>query len=806
MATAEVTPELPLAARYTTPPGEQNAEPTPSNPKTQDPEKQADENGLTKKDRDNLLFIRRSYKQKWELLRRSRIRKVLRAMEYLKGNQYYVIGPDGYTFQDPFVMSEGNYENSEQGRNAEDYYRYVTNIIQWFERGLVATLAGQVTTIRFQPANAASDKGNRVAEEASRANAYIERLNDERSLQEQKASYLSLDGCYFQYIRPVRDERLSGGRMETLTTEEMEERELSPDRYICSSCGGDMPADQAAVQSQLQCPYCGKPLSDADFHPAIKGQVPVIKAASEVPQMQVRKSIFNSLHVDADPTADSETGDPLMRTPILDLSLEVDVGAMRAMFPAMWDELSGNGDMVGDGMSEMDRIARLRQFSQQNPSGWWTRLATALVQGERPTYSRTWIQPEAFNILPLKEDADRLKGLFPKGCLLLSFNGRYLGIEDDQLTKRWTWGGTRRGFGLYPPAVLDPAMDFQDRLNDAGNTESEYYDRMAVPGVAYDARAVAGKGLAGKYWAVGTWFPVAVRPKEGRTLQSVLWQPQFHMDKGIEQYQQRLITMAQMVVAVPPQIFGGTTPDIDTASGQRQSLGTAKTILGLVWSQIRGESARAAVIAIKCLAENATDEVFDVIRGDDARYENAPIDLDALQNEIDAYPEEEQGFPESIQQRIERWQDLIVNGAKNPMVLSLMDSMKNQRMFARTLLGQDIDIPGEKNRSKVLEDITRLLQGQPIQGVPDPMTGVPTDMPSVIPDKEVDDLSITQNVVKEYVTDNYWQLKEQQPLQFQNILLYLKLAAQFEREKQLANAPPPQPGPPGPPPAQPAAA
>ncbi len=134
----------------------------------------------------------------------------------MKGNQYYVCGPDGFSFQDPFST---DVESSEQGKDANDFYKYVTNIIQWFERGIVSTIAGEVTAIRFQPANASSDKGNRIAQEASRANAYLERLNDETALQQQKASYLALDGCYFQYDRAVRDERLSGDRNPLRTVE-----------------------------------------------------------------------------------------------------------------------------------------------------------------------------------------------------------------------------------------------------------------------------------------------------------------------------------------------------------------------------------------------------------------------------------------------------------------------------------------------------------------------------------------------------------------------------------------------------------
>lgn len=801
MATSPLDPNPNLNAMappMPAPPPAQD-EPTPSDPfqgqKKDDPKTTPDANGLNEHDRENLMFVRRHYKEKYSLQRRARIRKVSRMMEYLKGNQYYVVGPDGFSFVDPFSTPGGD---TEQGTSSDDYYKYVTNIIQWFERGIVSTIAGQVTSIRFQPANASSDKGNRIAQEASHANAYLERMNDEGALQQQKASYLALDGCYFQYDRAVRDERLSGDRTEANFEETMETRQVKPNRYLCPNCGDETPQDQMAVQNQTACFHCQQPVGEADFYPALNLPMPVMKPATTVPPVQVRSSLYGSMHVDADPQADCETGDPLLRTPMLDLSLEVDLGDARAMFPDYWEEFAGGGETAGSGDADVDRMARLRLTSQGSSANWYERGGNPVIQTNRPTYSRTWLQPEAFNCLPQKADADKLRTAFQKGCLLFSWNGKYLGANPKQLTKAWTWGGTRRGLGLYPPAMLDPAIDFQDRVNDAGNTQAEFYDRMAVPGVAYDAKAINGKGLSGKYWATGTWFPVSVKPKEGRTLESVLWQPKFNMDKGIETYEQRLITMAQMVISVPPQLFGQGQMHIDTARGQDQALTTAKSNLGLVWTQMRGQGARASLNRLRCLSENATDEMFDVIKGDDGRFENQPLDMDALKNEMDAYADPEEGFPEAEEAMRDRWQKILEQGQTNPLVLEMLQPMKNRRIVGRIIFGQDIEIPEEAGRIKVLEDISRLLEGQPSMQ-PDPVSGQMVMMPSVLPDKAIDDLALTQITVKEYVTENYWQLKAQQPAQFENVLAYLQCAAQFEKEQQIAAAPP-QAGPPGSPP------
>jgi hypothetical protein len=796
----------------------QKADPTPSNPQKGKPEDIEDTNGLNKKDRENLMTIRRLYKEQWTMVRRVYLRNMLRKMEYLKGNQYYVVGPDGFTFQDPFQSQAGS-QGSEQGKD-QDVYKYVTNIIQWFERVLVKTI-GVTPNIRFQPANAASDIGNRVAQHASRANAYVERMNDEPVLTKQKVSYLSLCGSYFVYTRPVRDSRLSGDKTEVIPDEAMEERQVSQDRYACPQCGEETPLDQMAVESKLQCKFCGAPVSEADFFPGEKLPMPVMKqgqpdangqmqgGTKEVPQMQVRKSLYTGLQVDAAPNADCETGDPLLHSPILDLSVEIDIGMLRAMYPDMWDELAGGGDASGSGDNEVDRITRLMAVTQNTGAAWWTRSSGIITQGDMPTFSRTWYNPESFNKLPDRAQAKRLAGLFPKGCCVSSWNGNYLDVRPCTLSEEWTWCGTRRGFGLYPPAILEPAMDFQDQINDSGNTESEYYDRMAVPGVAYDSTAITGKGLNGRYWSVGTWFPIRVKPKEGRTLQNVLWQPQFHMDKGISEYRQRLILMAQMTAGITPQMWGGSQTNIETSSGQKQALQTATGISELYWEEVRGEAARTAKNAVKCLVRNATQDVFNVVKGDDNRYSNEPIDLNALKNDFEAYPDTDQGFPATAEQQRQVWQQLILEGAQNPMVLSLFDSMRNQRMAARVLLPQDVEIPDEKYNTKVLEDLVRMKEGRMLTlPAPPPMPGMPPappiQIPSIQPTKYVDNMAICQKAAQDYLEENFYAIKEEDAQKgtdyFQQIIAYIRLAAQFQKEMAMEMSPPPGLAPGGPPP------
>lgn len=789
------TPQIPQAATGQAQPrslqgATSGTEPTPDNPVQGKTEQRLDKFGLTEEDKKNLLFIKRHYTEMWSLPRRITVRNTLRRLEYVKGNQYISFDPYSFNFYDPIdSSSNGNSLLGNDELAGDDIYAYVSNVVQWLLRVFVATLGSTMPATRFSPADATSDLDNRTAEQASKANALIERWNNAKRMLKQRLMYLGVAGVYFRHTRYVRDSRICGTMNEP--EYKMEAMQVWPDHYQCPQCAESTngSAAGAGAMGQVNCASCGGPLGSENFHPAYSMQMPVVKGYVEVPKGQVRQTIYNNLHVTVAPW-DSESGeDPLTNTPILNLGVEIDQAALRAMYPDDWNAVDGGGESAGAPEGELDRMARLRSYIPG-----LTRGSSLMTSGQLPTYDRTWLQPLSYNCLPKKEDADRLKKIAPEGCVIASVNGKWLGFRKGTISDEWTMATTGITPGPNPPAVLDPAMDFQDRINDLSNSVHEYFDRLASPAILYNSKMIS-KGLNGRYLPPGSFFPVPLGQNPNAKLSDALFQPTFHIDNGWQAYMQALMLTAQLLTGVTPQMYGGHQQGIDTASGQAQALQTASGIMRLYWDQVREEDSQAAKIGVRCLAQNATEDVFNIISGKAGpdSHQNDPIDIANLKGEFNAYPDEEQGYPVSFEETREMLEKIIEASAKNQLVQELFQPMSNRRYFAR-FLAPGLEIPGTKQRFKVLKDIGKLMTAVPRMGM-DPTTMQPTMLPSVVPDYDFDDLAVAQDVVQEFAEENH-DLEQKQPKQFQNLRLYFKLAVRFSKQKQMENAPPPTAGPP----------
>jgi hypothetical protein len=182
-------------------------------------------------------------------------------------------------------------------------------------------------------------------------------------------------------------------------------------------------------------------------------------------------------------------------------------------------QAEGHEQRDGLAESDTDRVARLQMLSSNGARNGY--LSQSMM-----TYSRCWFQPEAFNRIDDKAMADGLRAKFPKGCKLVSAGGtEFLEAVPTKLTDEWTWCGTARGFGLYPPAVGDASLDVQDRINDVANIVHEHMDRNASPTILVDDDAIDSEAMSGKAMPPGTITPIKRKtgwavPRRSRTSSS----------------------------------------------------------------------------------------------------------------------------------------------------------------------------------------------------------------------------------------------------------------------------------------------
>jgi len=742
---------------------------------------------LTSDEKREIIELVRKYKQSWFLRRRMIVKRVLKAYEFFKGNQFISFDPESFQWFDALEASFGGNTNDNQDLNL---YQFATNFYQMLGSAFVAALSAQLPKTRFLPENAEREEDIATAKAASRVQEMIERQNRVKSLHKQGLLFLWMAGCYFRHTRYVVDSDRAGSHKEPVI--KMKTHTLMPARFLCAGCGTVTPAARVTSASVLGgnvCPGCSRALEDHHFYPEEQAEIPVIAGTRDVPNGMVTMTLYSPLHVDVAPYAKN-----LRETPILNVDEEVDIASIRASYPEQWDGVKSSlGPMLAEAQNE--RQARSIIYSEAGGQANY-------LQDLMPTLSRTWVQPWAFNAVENKETAMKLKKLFPKGCLLVNVGDTFLEVREARLMEEWSWAGTiQETFGLYPPAVGDSAIPLQERINDVSNITHEYMDRVAAGMVLYNSNLIDGEALNGKPFLPGVFNPVKMKQTAsamGNRLEDAIVQIKAEIDGNMYSYQEKLVFTMQLISGTPPQIFGGGgDPHIETMGGQQQQLTTALGKLSLFWDNVRDEHAVAAEVAVACAQKNMTDDWTNAVTDESGQYRNQYVRMDEMQGSVHAHPETDQNFPMSFAEVRAFWEKLLEfsSGRKNPYIAAMLDDPTNQEQIANWTGVPGLVVPGRDMRNKVLRTIDLLMQQRPIRrpagppamavpGVP-PLVAPPEPdddlMPSIEPDKEMDDLDVIQKTIRHWAQKNF-DKKEQNPDGFRNVIAYYKLAVKFAKE------------------------
>jgi hypothetical protein len=763
--------------------GGSGQDPTASDPSRGTPEQKQEQLQLSDEEKKWLLWLRRDYKMSWGPNRRARVKAVLKAFEVLKGNPYLSFDPDGFQWYDPISAAI----NGTQSEDDVELYRYNNNIYQMLCLSFMAALSPQVPKVRYQPDDADNELDQATARRASTMMAIIERKNTISSLQKQELLHLWTGGCYFSYSRYVIDGDRAG--VTNVPVIEPVDTQVLPDRFVCPSCGEVTPANDIGPWARPTCPGCQAEFDEGDFYPAESLPIPQEVGKKEVPNGMVMINVFGLMNADGAPYATD-----LYETPILDLEVETDVASIRGSYPDSWTRIREQVGSSGSAEGDADRMARLQQSSAAaSRSGY---MSASLV-----TYSRCWIQPWAFNRLEDQKVAESLKEKFPNGCKLVSCGDiEFLEAVPEKLTEHWSWCGTVRGMGLYPFAVGDAALDIQERINDTANIVAEHMDRTASPTILVDEDAVDAEALSGQAMPPGRMTTIKRKGANmAKPISEVLFQPRFQIDNAIYEYGENLIMLAQLVSGVQPQIFGGSDPNVQTASGQAQMLNTALGRLGLFWDQIREEHATRSENSVKCFAKNMPEKVRHVVEGDtDSGFENEYILLSEMQGSFCAYPESDQGFPATYAEIRDRLMTLLQDAA-NPFVQEFLSDPDNMKVVARYVAPPGIKTPNEAARTKYKRLLSELSKSEPYEVMPEEAAafGIVTQTPMFMPqtstgvvmldDFDADSYDLIVKLCMEWGKNN-WKMRETNPAGYENVRAFLRQASQKQAEQAVRAA------------------
>ncbi|HEV7674390.1 MAG TPA: hypothetical protein VGQ12_07660 [Candidatus Angelobacter sp.] len=757
-------------------------QPQSPTPASQEPSKDAPSNstgqdnalykGMQPGDATKLIELSNRIRDRWQPKLRAIRAKVLKNKEMLKGNHYTGVWPgtlNQFDAFDEYYNFAGSQNKDSEDRSMD---RRPHNFYQMVEKAYRSALLS-VPKVRFMPANADDESDRETAKAGSRVETIIERANKADTMVGQELMELFTGGCYFKFNRYVVDADRTGTHKETVW--QLTRTDVLPARFVCYNCGATTPENEIVQNPQgLACPQCGQPLGQENYHEDHVDTIPIAQQKDDVANGMVIQTVYGAMNVDADP--DAATIDD---SPLVNVADDVTLGWARTIFPKLWDKLEA-GMTSGASGETMDRQQRDMLSS---PAGAGSGLRT--TSNEKLTYNRTWFQVTAFAEMDDRPTCERLQELFPKGCMLAWIGEMPLFIKPAKLTKELTWCGTEtKGYGLYPAPAGDPAVPIQERINDAYSKIDEYFDRLCAGFLLANEGMIDTQAMNNKVLRPGVLNGIALRAAHQMAdIQHAIFQVKTEIDHAIFQYVESLKHDMELLVGTPPQLFGGNgDPNIQTATGQGQQLSTAKNKLGLMWKGLQTEHAEAAENGVACAAENMTEDWFQVVTDETKEARNEYVHLDQMKGSVHAEPEADQGFPMTYSEIKDWFENLITQ--KDSMLLDWFSAEpKNIDTFIRYMGVPGLIAPGAAMRSKSLRVIAQLVSSGPIDtGMPDPETGEPFLLPSVMPQKYLDDLDAWQKIIPAWAQEHWDKLEGNQPA-VDNLVAFYKLCVQFAKEK-----------------------
>lgn len=431
-----------------------------------------------------------------------------------------------------------------------------------------------------------------------------------------------------------------------------------------------------------------------------------------------------------------------------------------------------------------------RTSGSYNQYDEWGRLSPQ-YQGEFPinvvTINHAWIRPGKYNILG-KEQADKLKRLYPDGCKATFVNGQFAEAVNECLDDCWTLTENPFSDYLYFDPLGQLLTSVQEITNDLVSLvlqtiEHGISQTFADPGVlnfnAYQQTETVPGGI----------FPAS--PKSGKTMEDAFYELRTATLSGeVLPFYNAIQGMGQLVSGALPSLFGGALVGADTASQYSMSraqalqrLQNSWRLFTVWWKNIFGK-------AVPMYIKEVKDDERDVQRDKDGNFINVLIRKAELEGKIGKIElESAENLPMTQAQISDLFKTLLQSS--NPEIMQLLNAPENLPIIHEALGLVDLTIPGEDDVIKQYDEIKQLLNSEPIP------TGDPQNpfAPSVQIDPIYDNSQIEFEICRKWIISEAGrQAKIDNPQGYMNVLLHGK--EHFEQIKQqIAAQGPSQPSP-----------
>jgi hypothetical protein len=487
------------------------------------------------------------------------------------------------------------------------------------------------------------------------------------------------------------------------------------------------------------------------------------------------------MEIDADPMATS-----IEQTPTLSFDQEIDIGALRLTYPAIFDQIKEGAELGTTPNASYEKLRRNEIYSM----GWGY---TSDSQNQKPTLSQNWMQPSSYGRLGDRAFSEWLKKNFPDGAKITLIGTLVADVRKANLPKEWSACLLHNGVGMYPPAIADNVVPFNIRLNDTMDLIDDWIERCAAGMTIYDSNKIDRREMAGRVMSPGVLNGIQTKGAGvDKPLGDSIMQFQFKLDPQVFTYPNMLIQMAELVSGVTPQTFGGGGQEgIETKGGQEQALNTALSRLNIYWKRVKGEHAQAAQNALECLQvlmkAGAVGELVDVVQANGSEFRNNYVNWDKMQGHIKVYEDVDQGLPQTPEQIRQTMTSFVKMASdKNPIIMPMMDCVPNQESMIAILGPPGWVLPQSAQRSRTLQAINTLMENDYI-AVQDPQSGQQVNQLPIVPDQDVEDFPVLRDTMRLFWQEN-GDYQKSNPGGWERTKAYYTMAVNMEADEAAQEA------------------
>ncbi len=715
-----------------------------------------------------------------EISRRGEIRRVLQARLYWRSDQFWWWNSESFgrgdglgTFFPSWVRPPGVSEDEFE----MPAFQHVTNIYKAFGQSIGSVLTQNQVPARFWPQSPQQEVDVKTAKNATKVVDLIHRNNEMKTLAEDLAYFLWCDGVAAGHVRYALDGEKYGYDEEPEYSNELQPQIEAPERFACSTCERQYALDESAPLTARMgvCPDCGAEMS---LLPAEVSYLPKQTGVRQVERGQEVIEIHGALNIRRSMWADKQCD--LLYLEYVD---ELHLATAKNNWPWKGDSLATGYTSEG-GTATMERTARRLLYSG-------TSSFSTGSDEQMGTMRRAWIRKRAFQQIADAEIRAELEQLFPNGCLVVFYGDEYCESKDESLDDAWRIifadtgeGQSRRGLG---DVVISP----QDQLNDAVNLLFEQ-GMYGVPEGFVDENLLDFEARKTQGAKPGNLTPVSeLRPGE-RIQDRLFFTPAIEPSVALDAYRKELFgPIVQFLVGAFPALFGGDSEGAagDTAAGYAMARDQAMGRIGRVWRRMQEFWAQMDLLAVRCFADNRNKDVEKAVFGQGQDWESEWIRIDEMKGSLVAYPEVDAQYP-VLQAQVSALISRLMGTDPTYQALVQASPEIMSESYRKLGLSEIADnLPGEAQRIKTHQDIQQLLKEQPqMQPVLD-AAAPPMPMPSLVPDVEVEDLAIVEDVCRKWlISAEGTGAQKENPAGYANVRAYLMFAKQAQALKKMEQA------------------